>query len=53
MDACSIVLEMARRRGFQISKLANEPARNQGPSQLRQHEKTVRDIIRSKELVMR
>lgn len=52
-DWAAGIVEMARRRGFQISKLANEPARNQGPSQLRQHERTVRDIIRSKDLVMR
>lgn len=28
MDACSIVVEMARRRGFQISKLANQEEQN-------------------------
>lgn len=49
-DWAAGIVEMARRRGFQISKLANEPARNQGPSQLRQHERAVGEVIRSKEL---
>lgn len=52
-DWCAGVLEMARRKGFQISKLANEAERKTTPNNLLVVAVRHRNIIRSKELTFR
>lgn len=51
MDAACIVVEIARQRGFLISKLANEIPRRPGPDYLRDLARKQREMLRSKELV--
>lgn len=47
MDACSIVVEMARRRGFQISKLANQEEQDASTDWLNNLRKEQRKIQES------
>jgi hypothetical protein len=49
-DAFAGLIEMARRRGFQISKLANESARSSAPDPLKALAKSQRRMLASKEL---
>lgn len=50
-DWAAGILEMARRKGFLISKLANEPARRPGPDYLRDLARRQQEMLRQKELV--
>lgn len=52
MDAVAIVVEGARRKGFQISKLANEsPNKSRSDDYLRGVARQQREMLRAKELV--
>lgn len=50
-DWASIILEMARRRGFQISRLGGEPKKQTGQSWLTKSQEGYRELLKSKELV--
>lgn len=50
-DWAAGIVEMARRKGFLISKLANEAPRRPGPDYLRDLARKQREMLRSKELV--
>lgn len=50
-DWASIILEMARRRGFQISRLGGEQKKPSGESWLTKAQSGYQDLLKSKELV--
>ena len=49
-DWAAIILEMARRRGFQISRLGGEPKKDSSPSWLTKKADAFKELVGSREL---
>jgi hypothetical protein len=49
-DWAAIILEMARRRGFQISRLGGEPKKESAPSWLQKKAESLKEFQESRQL---